>query len=153
MTIVSTAARWIIAAVLAIALIAVLAWWFLVPRERTYALDFRQAYGSSDSTTVQVGVGSCLAPVTTKVVETATEVRIGVSIEWNYDDGCPDILEFVPVQLGSPLGDRAVVDESTGRAATLLAPEDLWPNQDLLRTLMSAQRGTNTPASKRSQRL
>lgn len=113
-------------AVIAVVMLAVSGaalWWLFAPRTRTQQLDISAFYGSPASATMGIDVGSCLADVTVHVDETADQVRIGATIQWNPADACPAILERVPVALARPLGDRAVIDATTGDAVTVVAPE------------------------------
>ncbi len=74
-----------------------------------------------DETTIAAGVESCNAhPVITKLDETESEVRVEVTATFAptsfFGGGRADCQDGVTVTLEEPLGDRAIVDLSTGEA-------------------------------------
>jgi hypothetical protein len=82
----------------------------------------RDAYGRPDSTRVELSIDACRAVSTTvDVEETADVVRFAVTTEGG-DDG-PECLDSVVVELDEPLGDRRVVDASTGDEVELSPAE------------------------------
>ncbi len=65
-----------------------------------------------DRPAVALYTGTCNAEIrVADLIETATEVRIGIEIRRNTDDDCADALE---VELIDPLGDRVLVDLVSG---------------------------------------
>jgi hypothetical protein len=70
------------------------------------------AYGLPDSSSLELSIDTCGATVkSVDVEETAEEVRI--SVETEGGEG-PECLDSTVAELDEPLGDRRVVDASTG---------------------------------------
>lgn len=81
------------------------------------------AYGLPDSTRVELSVDSCRATaITVDVEETAEEVRILVATE-DGDDG-PECLDSAMAELDEPLGDRRVIDVTTGEEVEVSPAEE-----------------------------
>ncbi|MDW3180299.1 MAG: hypothetical protein R8J94_23210 [Acidimicrobiia bacterium] len=77
------------------------------------------------STEFSVGVASCNGDPTFTKTESATEIRIAAT-SWLPDgDSREDCLDGILVQLAEPLGDRAIVDELSGRTMPILTDEIL----------------------------
>jgi len=64
----------------------------------------------------------CLATITDRVVESATAVRILVHVKNNYSGQGPSCRSGVTVHLRSPLGQRKVIDQSTGKLLSVALP-------------------------------
>lgn len=65
---------------------------------------------------LQLGINSCNAAPEASVVETDADVTVTVIALAPPSDGVMDLCgDAVTVTLAAPLGDRAVIDESTGR--------------------------------------
>lgn len=80
-------------------------------------------YGLPDSTTLELSVDTCDAlSISVDVEEDADEVRLTVTTEGG-DEG-PECLDSVDVELDEPLGDRRVVDTSTGDELEILPAEE-----------------------------
>ncbi len=70
-------------------------------------------YHLSDGTTLDVAVQSCNGdPELAELEETETEVRIQV-VATTYRD-TDDCLDSIQIKLTAPVGDRAVIDVTTG---------------------------------------
>ena len=69
-----------------------------------------------DGDVLQLGVNSCNSAPEASVVETDADVTVTVTVLGPASDGAMDAcMDAVTVTLAKPLGDRAVIDESTGR--------------------------------------
>ena len=78
------------------------------------------AYGLADSTRLELSVDTCGAEISVDVEETADEVRILAETEGGEKAEC---LDSTVVALDEPLGDRRVVDASTGDEVELSPAE------------------------------
>ncbi len=76
--------------------------------------------GAPEETTLELGVATCNATLTTEVVEAADTVTITVTAEDTTTFDCQDSTEVV---LDEPLGQRQVIDGSTGEVVALTPPE------------------------------
>jgi len=86
------------------------------------------AYGDPASTRLELNVASCNENPTAEVVESDTEVRVQVTSGRWLGRNADDCADGVVVTLKSPLGSRALVDESTGQAVEVRpAEEDIPP--------------------------
>ncbi len=80
--------------------------------------------GESGSPTLDVGIESCNAQPRVEVEESRTRVRLTAFIDRpGILDGSGDCLDHAVVTLRAPLGNRAVVDGSSGAAVALSAPD------------------------------
>jgi len=69
-----------------------------------------------DDSVLRLGVNSCNRDPKASVVETSADVTITVTALAPHGDGAAEAcMDAVTVMLASPLDDRAVIDESTGR--------------------------------------
>ncbi|MBB2903111.1 hypothetical protein FHR75_003953 [Kineococcus radiotolerans] len=69
-----------------------------------------------DGNVLQLGVNSCNSDPEASFVETEVDVTVTVTALAPPSDGVQDLCgDAVAVTLAAPLGDRAVIDESTGR--------------------------------------
>jgi|GEM_PF-1014756 len=80
----------------------------------------RAAYIGADGITLEVGVDTCNADLTTDVVETGAQVEVTVMVENNTTADCADSIR---ITLDAPLGDRTLVDGSSGETVDVL-PSD-----------------------------
>jgi hypothetical protein len=72
--------------------------------------------GSTDSRFLELGVDSCNGEPSASFVESDEAVTVAVTALAPSSDGARNAcLDVVTVKLATPLGDRAVIDESTGR--------------------------------------
>ncbi len=69
-----------------------------------------------DGDVLELGVNSCNSAPEASVVETGADVTVSVTALGPSSDGAMEAYgDVVTVTLAAPLGDRAVIDESTGR--------------------------------------
>ncbi|MGO4604596.1 hypothetical protein [Terrabacter sp. 2YAF2] len=74
-----------------------------------------------DSTTITLSVDACQRqPHDSRVFESAKEVRVTLSAIPPPDDASPGCSDLVVVRLSKPMGDRVLVDASTGRQVHLI---------------------------------
>lgn len=72
---------------------------------------------------MELGVDSCDESPTAKVDESGTEVRVRVTSGRWLGRNADDCADGVVVTLKQPLGDRRVVDQSTGNVVEVLPAE------------------------------
>lgn len=71
-------------------------------------------YGDPESTKLSVSVNTCNRNPSVDAEETTTEVRLTVTADEPSGDGQDDCQDYDDLTLETPLGDRIVVDDSTG---------------------------------------
>jgi hypothetical protein len=71
-------------------------------------------YGDPESTRLEVSVNTCNKHPVVEAEETTQEVRLTVTADEPSGDGEGDCADGDDVTLEAPLGDRIVVDDSTG---------------------------------------
>lgn len=81
-------------------------------------------YGVPESTALEVGVDTCNRNPVVDAEETTEEVRLRVTADEPSGDGAEDCRDSVRLTLEAPLGDRVVVDDSTGEQVPVTAAED-----------------------------
>jgi hypothetical protein len=81
-------------------------------------------YGDPDSTQLEVGVDVCNRNPSVDAEETAEEVRLTATADEPSGDGEDDCRDSVVLTLEAPLGDRVVIDESTGERVEVAPLED-----------------------------
>lgn len=79
-------------------------------------VEVLSAFASGDGTTVEIGVSSCDGDPTASTDETADEVAVRVTAEVVVEGDRFECQDVVPVTLGAPLGDRRLIDGSSGTA-------------------------------------
>jgi hypothetical protein len=70
-----------------------------------------EVYLRSDGVTIEFGVGSCNADLDAEVVESDTTVEVTITAENDTSQDCADL---VVITLDRPLGERELVNGSTG---------------------------------------
>ena len=81
-------------------------------------------YGDPESTKLEVGVDVCNRNPVVDAEETTEEVRLTATADEPSGDGENDCRDSVDLTLETPLGDRIVVDESTGEQVEVAPLED-----------------------------
>lgn len=84
-------------------------------------------YGDAASTRLELNVASCNENPTAEVVESDTEVRVQVTSGRWFGRNADDSADGVVVTLKSPLGNRTVVDGSTGQTVEVRSAEEDVP--------------------------
>lgn len=79
-----------------------------------------KVYADPTDTILDLGVASCNATITYEVAETSTTVTITVTTE-NSTSG--DCLDQLFVELDDPVGQRQIIDGSSGAVIPLSAPD------------------------------
>lgn len=88
-----------------------------VPEVRRGPVELTEA-GVVDETSIWVSVPSCNGdPIVSRLIETAQEIQLEVvtTVHRNGDD----CLDGITVRLGAPIGERQVVDLTSGRELPL----------------------------------
>ncbi|MDQ3526642.1 MAG: hypothetical protein M3424_01890 [Actinomycetota bacterium] len=78
-----------------------------------------EVWSGTDERELQVGVDTCNREPEVTALETATEVRLSVRVNRSFALTKNDCLDGAMVTLKEPLGDRQVVDDSTGVQLTV----------------------------------
>ena len=81
-------------------------------------------YGDAASTRIEVGVDTCNLNPVVLAQETTSEVRLSVTADEPSGDGAEDCADSDWVRLESPLGDRVVIEDSTGEQLEVLPNEE-----------------------------
>jgi hypothetical protein len=81
-------------------------------------------YGDPESTHLWVSVNTCNRNPSVEAEETAEEVRLTATADEPSGDGEDDCLDSDDLTLETPLGDRIVVDDSTGEQVEVAPLED-----------------------------
>lgn len=81
-------------------------------------------YGNPDSSRIEVGVDVCNRNPSVNAEETTEEVRLTATADELSGDGEDDCRDSVDLTLKAPLGDRIVVDDSTGEQVEVAPLED-----------------------------
>lgn len=81
-------------------------------------------YGDPESTRLEVSVDTCNRNPVVTVEETSDEVHLTVAADEPSGDGVDDCMDGAVVSLDAPLGDRTVVDDSTGERVDVNPLED-----------------------------
>jgi hypothetical protein len=111
---------------LAVAIAAVVVW---QANSRGQDLPILQVQGFPESQVLDVGVGACGLEIRVDVDESAAEVTVRVSVTDPMPEVCTQALQIVTVRLDSPLGERTVIDGSTGQAVVVEFPADWGSDQ------------------------
>jgi hypothetical protein len=80
-------------------------------------------HGQAESPRLELGVNSCNRNPRATVEESDTEVRISITIDEETGNGGGDCADHAVVTLSRPLGDRSVIDASSGETLTVQLPE------------------------------
>lgn len=83
-------------------------------------IEIVEVFADPTSTRLELSVDSCLADPTVEAKETDREVRLTVTGDEASGNDC---LDSASVTLSKPLGDREVIDASTGESVQLSPPE------------------------------
>ena len=81
-------------------------------------------YGDAASTRLEVGVGTCNVNPVVLAQETTYEVRLSVTADEPSGDGTLDCQDSDRLRLEEPLGDRAIIEDSTGEQLDVLPLEE-----------------------------
>ena len=81
-------------------------------------------YGDPGSTRLEVGVDTCNLHPSVAAEETTEEIRLTVTADERSGDGVDDCRDSDDLTLETPLGDRIVVDDSTGEQVEVVPLED-----------------------------
>jgi len=81
-------------------------------------------YGDPESTRLEVSVNTCNRNPSVDAEETSEEVRLTVTADEPSGDGENDCADGDDVTLEAPLGDRIVIDDSTGEQVEVAPLED-----------------------------
>ena len=81
-------------------------------------------YGDPESTRLEVSVNTCNKHPVVEAEETKQEVRLTVTVDKPSGEGEGDCADGDDVTLEAPLGDRIVVDNSTGEQVEVAPLED-----------------------------
>ncbi len=84
-------------------------------------VGIREAIGAPSDSTIELGVLSCQADFTVDVEEQSDQVTLTVHAKNGSNSDCSD---QAFVQLDRALGERTVVDGSTGEVLVLTPPEE-----------------------------
>lgn len=79
-------------------------------------------YGAPDSPALGVVWGDCATGAPLTVEESARQVVITATVPLPPDASCPDIGRIDQVSLHNPLGEREVIDGTTGMRVDVLDP-------------------------------
>jgi hypothetical protein len=83
--------------------------------------EINEVYLRSDGVTVEIGVNTCNADLDAVVVESDTTVEVTITAENDTPDDCAD---SIVITLDQPLGDRPLIDGSTGNAIDVQPAEN-----------------------------
>lgn len=83
--------------------------------------EIREVYLRSDGVTVEFGIDTCNADLEAQVVESDTRVEVTISAENDTTDDCAD---SIVITLDQPLGDRQLINGSTGKVLDVQPGED-----------------------------
>jgi len=83
--------------------------------------EIDEVFLRSDSVTIEFGVNACNADLFAEVVESDTTVEVTITAENDTTDACADL---IAITLDKPLGDRQVVNGSTGEVLDIQPGED-----------------------------
>ncbi|WNM28712.1 hypothetical protein RN607_06820 [Demequina capsici] len=99
-------------------------WYFLPRADSTTEVPLTTVHGKSSSNVLQVSFGDCSREADVHVDESATTVTVTVRLDWTTKLDCPTNEAVDNLTLDQNLGDRSVIDGSTGTAVEVLAPEE-----------------------------
>lgn len=88
----------------------------------TTTVPITSVYGEPSSTSLELSVGSCHAPLKADLDEKAGAVMVTVEREDGGEDSSGDCQDSLSVELSNPLADRTVVDASSGQPVEVQAP-------------------------------
>lgn len=83
------------------------------------------AWGAPDSTRLEVGLDEgCNADIDVTIDESATEIAVSVTYASDPGDDGEDCGESRTIELEAPLGDRTLIDASSGDPVPVQQPEE-----------------------------
>ena len=83
--------------------------------------EITEVYLRSDGVTIEVGVNTCNADLNAVVVESDTTVKMTITAENDTTDDCAD---SIAITLDQPMGDRQLINGSTGDVVDVQPGED-----------------------------
>ena len=83
--------------------------------------EISEAYLSADGKTIDLGVNSCNDDLSVQVIESETTVEVTVTAKNDTNDACSDAIK---ITLEQPMGDRLLIDGSTGETLRVLTGEN-----------------------------
>lgn len=83
-----------------------------------------EVHGDPESTRLSVGIGTCNMHPSVAAEETTEEVRLTVTADEPSGNGRDDCADSDDVRLDTPLGDRIVIDDSTGKQVEVAPLEE-----------------------------
>ena len=83
--------------------------------------EINEVYLRSDGVAIEFGVNTCNADLNAVVVESDTAVEVTITAENDTTDDCAD---SIAITLDQPLGDRQLINGSTGHVLDVQPGED-----------------------------
>ena len=108
--------------IIGIVVLAVVA--HLAFRSPTVDVPISGAEGHPESSVLRIYSGDCLSEWHIDVQELATQVVVTVAVERHGNSDCPAILESRDITLAEPLGDREVIDGTSGQWVRVRPPSE-----------------------------
>lgn len=109
--------------ILALGAVVWAAWYFLPRADSTTAVTLTEVHGKATSEQLTITYVDCSRDGDLKFVETDTSVTITVRIDWTSKLDCPQESATETILLATDLGERLVIDGSSGATMELQPPK------------------------------